>query len=276
MRNWQIPLTALAVVTLLGGAWIGWIIGRASPPSAFNCIAMATSLNLVVRCFSHYAAAASLGRARRDGSYELLLTSPLYPSEIVRGQIEALRRQFLGVTLAVLSIDLVMMILAARGRTWDIPVVLVYLCVWGGILFWTWEQNRNQRGALLSMWISLNCARPLFAVCRSFGFDSGASLVWLILLPVTFQDRWLQEFPDGSLGEVVIIAGAILLLIVALRGRFRESALYLERRLVLDFRDIAREPVPDPADPRFKHWLVRERFSRDSGGAWTSGAWSDR
>ena len=33
-----------------------------------------------------------------------------------------------------------------------------------------------------------------------------------------------------------------------------------ELRLVLEFREIVREPVPDPNDPRFKNWNVRERF----------------
>jgi hypothetical protein len=33
-----------------------------------------------------------------------------------------------------------------------------------------------------------------------------------------------------------------------------------ELRLVREFREIVREPLPEPADPRFKEWNVRERF----------------
>jgi hypothetical protein len=33
-----------------------------------------------------------------------------------------------------------------------------------------------------------------------------------------------------------------------------------ETRLVREFREIVREPLPDPSDPRFKRWNVRERF----------------
>jgi hypothetical protein len=30
--------------------------------------------------------------------------------------------------------------------------------------------------------------------------------------------------------------------------------------LISEFREIVREPLPDPNDPRFKQWDVRERF----------------
>jgi hypothetical protein len=33
-----------------------------------------------------------------------------------------------------------------------------------------------------------------------------------------------------------------------------------ETRLIGQFRDIVREPLPEPSDPRFKKWLMRERF----------------
>ena len=33
-----------------------------------------------------------------------------------------------------------------------------------------------------------------------------------------------------------------------------------EQRLVSEFREIVREPLPDPHDPRFKKWDPRERF----------------
>jgi hypothetical protein len=42
-------------------------------------------------------------------------------------------------------------------------------------------------------------------------------------------------------------------------GRDRAD-LVASTRLVAEFREIVREPVPDPQDPRFKQWNVRERF----------------
>ena len=69
----------------------------------------------------------------------------------------------------------------------------------------------------------------------------------------------MAEFPTGSPVEVVIV-GLALFVFGTLRARFRESALNVERRLIVDFREIVREPVPEPNDPRFKQWIVQERF----------------
>ena len=33
-----------------------------------------------------------------------------------------------------------------------------------------------------------------------------------------------------------------------------------EARLINEFREIVREPLPDPNDPRFKKWNVHDRF----------------
>jgi len=249
------------------GGWVaGWGYGRGFAfPGVLHCITVAAFLNLLLRCASHYKAAANLGRPRRDGRYELLLTTPLYPGDIVRGQLEALRVQFWPATTTVLLLDLAMMIgpLIWPIREWGSLSLLLYCFVWGCILFLTWEQNRSQRGVLLSMWISLNSARPLFAVCRAFGFDSGASLIWLVLLVPALEDRWFQQFPTGSVSEMAVVTLAFWIFGIS-RARFRENAFHLERRLIDEFRDIVREPVPDPNDPRFKQWNVSERFPRIS------------
>jgi hypothetical protein len=43
-------------------------------------------------------------------------------------------------------------------------------------------------------------------------------------------------------------------------GKATHAAKKWEQRLVSEFREIAREPLPDPHDPRFKKWDGRERF----------------
>jgi ABC-type Na+ efflux pump permease subunit len=48
--------------------------------------------------------------ARREGSLELLLTTPLRPDEIVEGQAAALRAQFRPVRLALLGLFALMML----------------------------------------------------------------------------------------------------------------------------------------------------------------------
>ena len=48
----------------------------------------------------------------------------------------------------------------------------------------------------------------------------------------------------------------------AVRGHFRALADFVLSLnvLVREFREIGREPLPDPTDPRFKKWDVHERF----------------
>jgi hypothetical protein len=57
-----------------------------------------------------------------------------------------------------------------------------------------------------------------------------------------------------------VVVGLAISMFGVFRARFRENALHLERRLIVEFRDIVREPVPEPTDSRFKQWIVRERF----------------
>ncbi len=66
-------------------------------------------------------------------------------------------------------------------------------------------------------------------------------------------------FPAGSLGELQLLAFTAFLVLV-FSGPSKYDADYWEKRLVAEFREIVREPLPDPDDPRFKTWDPRERF----------------
>jgi hypothetical protein len=46
----------------------------------------------------------------------------------------------------------------------------------------------------------------------------------------------------------------------SLHGNVAEKERISARRLIREFREIVREPLPDPSDPRFKTWNVLERF----------------
>ncbi len=77
----------------------------------------------------------------------------------------------------------------------------------------------------------------------------------------------LPTFPTGSTVEVVFasVYGGLCLLValgkwVANAGKSYNVGKNWERRLVSEFREIVREPLPDPHDPRFKKWDGRDRF----------------
>jgi hypothetical protein len=117
--------------------------------------------------------------------------------------------------------------------------------------------------------------------------------VWILNLynfPIT--GRGFKQFPTGSLGEVVFVSGIALIstiwFVAILIARRRRADDYVwnrrektwtpvvlskgnaldrgrERRLIAEFREIVREPLPERNDPRFKKWDVRERFPQNWG-----------
>ena len=269
-RDRQPALLAWLVVGSMAAAWLGcWAAWPNRWPSVPNFFLTATLLNLALRWIIHYTAARSLGEARRDGSYELLLTTPLDPSDIVSGQFEALRWHFRLVTRTVLGLEFAMMLAGLAGRNWTGLSLYVYGAFWTALLSWAWSQSRQWRGTSYALWVSLNCGRPAHAVWRTTGLTSWSWLWIPFNLQLLFAK--LPTFPTGSKGEVwfasfILVMVAVPLALWALFGVQpkigRASSVWRssERKLVSQFRDIVREPLPDPDDPRFKKWNPQERF----------------
>ena len=271
----------------LGWAMIGgvvcvwllcWAAWPARWPSVQNFFLTATLLNFALSWLIRHTAAQAVGQGRQDGAYELLLTSPLNPSDIVWGTLEALRWHFRALANFVLSVDVLMMLGGLITRRWNTAALVVYSSIWLVLLAWAWTLGRRWPGILAVMWASLNCGRPARAVWRASRF-SGWYWVW-ILFNLRTVGRGFRGFPTGSPGELVFLSFFALwwLFWMSRRdsvraGRARnlrwnpaaqewvaDAAGIWETRLVREFREIVREPLPDPSDPRFKKWDVRERF----------------
>jgi len=104
-------LLAWAVVCGTVLLWLlGWCAWPRAWPSPVNLCLTALLLASVTGIIRTYAAAKTIGVARREGSLELLLTTPLRPDEIVEGQAAALRAQFRPVRLALLGLFALMML----------------------------------------------------------------------------------------------------------------------------------------------------------------------
>jgi hypothetical protein len=269
-RDRQPAVLAWLVVGGMAAAWLGcWAAWPSRWPSVPNYFLTATLLNLALRWIIHYTAARSLGEARRDGSYELLLTTPLDPSDIGGGQFEALRWHFRLVTRTVLGLEFAMMLAGLAGRNWTSSSLYVYGAIWTVLLVWAWSQSRQWQATAFVLWASLNCARPAHAVRRTMGLTSW-SWLW-IPFNLRFLFAQLPAFPTGSKGEIWFVSFILVVVVVplTLRALFARktrtgwaSSVWRgqERKLVSQFRDIVREPLPDPDDPRFKKWNPHERF----------------
>jgi hypothetical protein len=79
----------------------------------------AVLVNLAVRYWLAGEATRALGDQRKNGALELLLSTPLYIENILRGQWLALRRQFLGPVLTILTVETLFMVACAREAVPD-------------------------------------------------------------------------------------------------------------------------------------------------------------
>jgi len=260
---------ALAWLVLGGitGAWLlCWALWQARWPSVPNFMLTASLLLASLAWIIRQTAAKTLGDARHDGSYELLLTTPLGPGEMVAGGLDALRCRFQAAGRCVLVLNTLMMLAGLALRPWQPRALFVYFVIWAWLLFGSWCLAWDWRGCLTVMWAGLNSGRPALAVWRATGLRS--HWWWIpanfFTFKIIFFNFKASSFPTGSGNEVRFASMAAVLLLLALLNRSRNSACSLrakqERRLLSEFRDIVREPVPDPDDRRFKKWNYRERF----------------
>jgi ABC-type transport system involved in multi-copper enzyme maturation permease subunit len=257
-----VTLGTLAIGGIVLGWVLCWTVWPRQWPGVQNFFITATLLNLTVGWFIRHTAARALGQARRDGAYELLLTTSLSPEEIVWGTLEALRWQFRRLAHCVFVVNLVMMLAGLLIRRWNGPALVVYFMIWALLLSWTWRLTSRTSRVLRVMWASLNCGRPDLALWRTSGLNQW-SWIWVVF-SLQGLARGLRGFPSGSFGELLFVlfcACAWLILVLWNRAPSRKNAATLcEERLISEFREIVREPLPDPNDPRFKQWDVRERF----------------
>jgi hypothetical protein len=284
-----------------------WAVWRAQWLSVPNLFLTATVLNLTLAWLARYTAAQELGQARQDGAFELLLTTPLDPDDIVRGTLAALQWHFRTLANVVLSLNALMMAGGLAARQWNNGALIVYFCIWLVLLAWSWNLGHRWNRVLPVMWASLNCGRPAHAVWRTSGFGPSNSssgfrwYYWIWFWNLGVLQIWrvgFQRFPTGSRLEVVLVLifTSLLLIFFLLRGltglfahggakvrdfewdpltmNWVQVKLFTKgqavdrvygRRLAREFREIVREPLPDPSDPRFKKWNVLERFPWRSG-----------
>jgi magnesium-transporting ATPase (P-type) len=118
---------------------------------------------------------------------ELLLSTPLTVGEILRGQMLALRRQFLGPVLAVAVLDLVFMVVGARASGLAQDNLWGWVC-WAGIVTLLADAYTL---CWVGMWVGLVSKRPNRAtsavITRVMVLPWGA---WIGLLLLVGMTRW--------------------------------------------------------------------------------------
>jgi ABC-type transport system involved in cytochrome c biogenesis permease component len=237
---------ALAVVACLW-SW-GAVAQRGAWLNDFVYAVTALVLNFMLKIWVASEAGRQFGQDRKIGALELILSTPITVREIVRGQMLALYRQFLGPLVTVLVIECIFLAAMVHSNRTDSEGLPIYLAVGIGILI-TLVTDLLALSAV-SMWVSLTAKNPnrapAIAMTRILVLPMVISLALFIGLML------FARFDSG-----VESAPKILLLIwlgpkLAISAYFGFRAWY---RLHNEFREVAAQRYT-PRQPRSR-WFQR-------------------
>jgi hypothetical protein len=180
------PACVWAVLGLLGCVW-AWGVGKFHQeflnPAAYLLTGLV--LNLMLKSWVAAEAGRQLAEDRKLGALELLLSTPMTIRDILRGQLLALRRQFLGpLLLTLVTIFVFMWATLREPDTEDMRSLVRLLCIGGMVMivadliafYW------------VGMWQALTAKNPNRA--------ASASIARILILP--------------SLGWALIVLIAVL------------------------------------------------------------------
>jgi alpha-tubulin suppressor-like RCC1 family protein len=128
----------------LAAAW--WIHGRIRAGAYWMdediFIAAGVIINSALKLWIIIEAGQRLGEDRRSGAFELLLATPLTVGDFLRGQILALRRQFLKPLLVVTALEFVLVLTLMRRSSFkadDVLTCFAGICMlWADVMALTW------------------------------------------------------------------------------------------------------------------------------------------
>jgi len=145
------------------------IVWRKIDALIFPLFAVAIALNFLLAVWVAARACFMISDARASGALDLLLTTPIKPSDIIDGHVEALRRQFM-VPFVALSLSEVVIGAALDVRAEGFAMTPVITCVGAAFM-----------GAQLTavgwfgLWTGLTTKRSAHAVIKT--------VLWVLVLP---------------------------------------------------------------------------------------------
>jgi len=239
------PLAVWSVIALVAGGWVwAWLKYPNDWLNPVTYLLTALVLNTMLKLGVAAEATRPLTEERRDGTLELLLSTPLSVRDILRGQALALRRTFLGPAVLVLAADVAMMF---AGNTSDLDEreAKMWFFFWIGLLvtfvadLWAlyW----------VGMWRALCSRRPRHAFGEAIGRVLAVpALVFAVIVAAVafFEIEVPQPVTWEALLGIWFVLGLITDLIFALRAR---------EGLLEEFRERAAEQFAAPV-PWWKAW----------------------
>ena len=178
------PLYVWTVLALLACGWL-WGLHKLQREwlNSFVIILTAVVLNIVMKAWFAAECARQLAEERKAGALELLLSTPLTIQDILRGQLLALQRQFLGPIAAVLFIGFLLMWKGRADNIDSTDIEGVYFLFWiGGMVMLVADFAALY---YVGMWQALNARNPNRAASASVAqilVFPGVAWVTIVLL----------------------------------------------------------------------------------------------
>ena len=165
------PAHAWVFLGLVAAWWIQGLLraGRLWT-DAEAVITTSVIVNSVFKFWVIIEARQSFGEDRRSGAFELLLATPLTVDDFLRGQILALRRQFLKPLLVVTAVEMAF-VLALR-RSWSFDAGDTMTCLAGIGMLWA----DIAALAWVTMAAALACKNLTQATSQAVASDFGSAL----------------------------------------------------------------------------------------------------
>ena len=250
------PVLVWAALAGLGCLWSWGAIanGHSWNDSAIYVIT-AIILNSMLKLWIASEAGRRMGEDRKLGSLELILSTPLSVRDIIRGQMLALRRQFLGPTLAVILVEFIFLLASLNGsgsNAGDFPGVVALWAAANVMLVADMVAL-----SVVSMWVGLSTRNP--------NRTTGITVIRLLVLPlvVFFTILILFEIFASATNTPFDSNWKFLLALWFLPGMVADA--YFGTRAWLHLRDDFREVAAQRFAPRPSLW--RRMFGSRAAGA---------
>ena len=244
------PIHVWVTFAALTGLWIwGAVENRGDWFNGGIYVTTGIVLTTTLKVWIASEAGRRLGEDRKIGSLELLLSTPLRVPEILRGQMLALRRQFLAPLITVLVMECVFLVATARQNRGDVAELPFWVTAW--IAYMVMFVADAFALSSVGMWVSLTAKNPNRA--------TGITVFRILIVPmllcfaiIIFYSFFRMAISGPDYGWKTLL-GLYLGLGIAADLYFGLSAW---RRLHADFREVAVQRfAPRPS-------LLRRLFGR--------------
>jgi len=177
-------------------------------------------------------------------------------SEVIQGQRMGLWVGYRPLMRFLVLLNLLLGVAVVTQRPWSALEFWIMLQCWGVIVCVALIAIRSQTISQV-IWVALNTGRPLLALIKVVCPPSVLVCFGFFFYSV-LQIGWPTRFPQESMQSLWVTIG--LLVGTAVLAEFSGWWDPSGDRLRKNFRWVVQQPLPDPADTRWRRWDITKPY----------------